>query len=232
MDPGMGLIITTDIKEILHLAAVRCGAAKRELFALRSTYPSEVAMALAGQSLEVYRWRDSVHDQFRLYDPIGRVMVAAKVSTGHFGSAQKRLLFQAGHLCTPLIRVIQYITELATQRALSPKGGPRPLNVRVFECALRRLLKGEMYSDDVLADESTRTRRTFYEDPGFLIAWDRIRREMPAQGQPRPLWGWLQRPHRLRDLIDQAKGHVIRIPIDDLRVSPFVRDWSGLAARG
>jgi hypothetical protein len=232
LDPGMGLLVTTDIKGIRQLEVVECGAAKRDLFRLSSRYPSEVEEALAGRSLDIYLRVDVRRDRLREDDPIGRVMLASRISAGQFGSAQKQLLSQAIRLDTSLVRDIQYITELAMQRALSPKGGPRPLNVKVFEEVLRKLMMGESYSDEMAADENPGTRKTFYEDPGFRVAWARITEVMPAKDQPLPLWRWLKSPHRLRDLIRRAEGQEIRIPIDDLRVSPFVKDWSGLAGGG
>jgi hypothetical protein len=149
-----------------------------------------------------------------LPDPIADVMVAAKAAVGRFGGALRRLLYSAPALDPATVADAQALTEQATQRVLSVKAGRRPIPFGEYERQLRRLLHGE----SVVPSEDEEVRALLEQ------ARDVCERLTAAEGGGSPAWlDWLRTPHKLVDCLEQAEGHELRLPLEDLRLQPWLQ---------
>jgi hypothetical protein len=107
----------------------------------------------------------------------------------------------------------QALTEQATQRVLSVKAGKQPLPFGEYERQLRRLLEGEA----VLPSEDEEMQALLGQ------ARDVCERLRVAPGRERPMWlKWLRSPHELADCVARAGAAGMRLPLDDLRIGPWL----------
>jgi hypothetical protein len=212
-DPGMGLGLFPP-EQIAHLEAVRCGAAKSEIYtATNSEAWRAVTRILSGSSLDLYRRESSLLEP----DPIAEVMVAAKVSVGLFGGALRRLLYSAGRLEPADIRAAQVLTEQATQKVLSIKAGKRPIRFAEYDRHLRRLLAGEPLE----LPEASSDLYDLLDRAGESGLWERLRQAL--QIEP-PSWVvWLREPYRLAELIEQTPQKSLSLPVRDVRNSAWLQ---------
>jgi hypothetical protein len=210
-DPGMGLGLFPP-EQIIDLEAVRCGAAKAEIYAANNSEAwRAVTRILAGGSLDLYRREDRPAEP----DPIAEVMVAAKASVGLFGGALRRLLYSAARLDPADIRAAQVLTEQATQKVLSVKAGKRPIRFAEYDRHLRRLLAGE----PVEVPEPGSDLHELLDRAGKSGLWERLRQALRTE--PPPWVTWLREPYRLVELVADSPQQALWLPAQDLRVSSW-----------
>jgi hypothetical protein len=206
VDPGLGFGLFQSAEELRNLPVVRCGAAK-DLYA-----DPAVPAILAGRSLDLFRHGE----QDPRADPIRDVMVAAKMSIGQFGGALRRLLYSLMDPTAEQVQAAQCLTEQVTQKALSVKGGKPPIDYKVYEALLERLLDGADWPlGDPSADGSPDERELL---GGLRKVWEQLRKGLGKA----PAWlTWLRGPHELSRLVE-AHG-LLRLPLADLRLG----EWLG-----
>jgi hypothetical protein len=198
--------------ELAELEVIRCGAAKAALFDRKEPKAQQALQAvLAGRSLDVYRPAAAPAD-----DPIAAVMVSAKLAVGKFGGALRRLLFAPLDLDSETIRQAMGLTEQVTQRVLSVKAGQKPMPFEEFNRQLRRLLAGEPADAPGSWGLSSDIKEVLTRLRGI---WDHLHARIK---KPPPWLRWLRAPHELARLLVEGEG-ALRLPVGDLRVSPFCR---------
>jgi hypothetical protein len=211
-DPGMGLGVFPP-EQIANLEAVRCGAAKAEIYAVTNPEAWRAVMRiLAGTSLDLYRRADRPAEP----DPIAEVMVVAKASVGLFGGALRRLLYSAARLDPADIRAAGVLTEQATQKVLSIKAGKRPIRFAEYDRHLRRLLAGEPLE----MPEPTSDLHDLLDRAGKSGLWERLRQALRTE--PPPWVVWLREPYRLAELVAGSPQQALWLPAQDLRLSPWL----------
>lgn len=145
-------------------------------------------------------------------------MVASAKSTGHFGSAARKLLYGVGSLPKDVfvqyVRKVHALTQEATQRTLSVKAGDKPLNYWEFnKHVLKPLRNGEKpASGDKLPEALAvflATSQSIRDACNFIAE---TIRENPA-----PPWcTWLYSPSKLGAMLE--KDGCLQLPLDDPRV--------------
>jgi hypothetical protein len=217
-DPGMTFGLPRDARELAALPVVRCGAAKD----LCVDDPTRQATErfLRGKSLEIYQSSSSASSPLAP-DPIHEVMVVAKEAIGRFGGALRRLVYSATPLHSEGLCDAQCLTEQATQKALSVKAGKPPFAVSDYERQLQRLLEGQAW-ERAQASELQALLQS------MDAVWERLRRLMSAE--PVGWLEWLRKPHELAALLRRQPNHIIRLPLDDLRMWCWL-DHTDAAAR-
>lgn len=200
--PGMGLGVLT-AAELASLEVVACGAAKN---LYKDTKDRQaVERILGGRSLDIYQAGSTKPD------PVKDVMVLAKVSVGLFGGALRRLLYALRDLTSALVRDAQALTEQATQKALSVKGGRPPIIYAQYARLLTILLDGKRDGLDALSAAEVSA------DLMEIVNTLRDALERLCRGTGAPAWAdWLRRPYQLQSLV--PKDSPLRVPLSDPRL--------------
>ena len=214
-DPGMGLRVPANWKELAELPCVQCGAAKRDVFSDKARKLLEGV--LAGQSLAPLKpGGESGSDA----DIIDKVMVSAKMSVGKFGGALRRLIYRLPSAEPPLVRDAQTLTEIATQKALSVKAGSGPLEYKKFRKILDRIIdKKNKYPLPNEGDFES-LLECFELDPeqSGSLALTCLRLATAARQGKAPEWAeWLRAPSRLEQILSGLGDAGLEIPRGDWR---------------
>jgi hypothetical protein len=143
-------------------------------------------------------------------DPVGSIMAKAHSLKKSFGGQIKHLVFRARVLNADTVMAAQTLTEVLTQKTLSVKTLDTILpDIDDFRNRKKRWLEVNREIDATI-DGVPKTALDKL-DEGFFS----------NDNAPLPKWGkWLNEPEKLPELL--AKNKELRLPLDDLRVQPFV----------
>jgi hypothetical protein len=211
-DPGMGLLVPTKREDLLNLPVVQCGAAKGAIYGQDAVPIADgrgsiqirmVGAVLRGDSLTLHQ--DGI-------DPIGSIMAKAHSLKEKFGGQIKHFVFRARTLNSKIAMAAQTLTEVLTQKALSVKTLDADLpDFNEFNYQKDRWRKVNRGIDATIEGVPETALKKLDEaffsdnDPSALL----------------PKWGeWLDQPEKLPKLLADEKE--LRLPLDDLRVQPFV----------
>ena len=242
-DPGMGLGILESREKLTQLDVLKCGAAKREIYGLdgRVSQIDEENQSRADEQTRLQlRMADAIlrGESLNLHtegiDPIGTIMVASHALKRRFGAQIQHYVMRAHQLDARVVMAAQTLTEELTQSVLSVK----TLSSRLpdFGEYTKTIASRWFGGSNPPANEDTGQHPT--ENPESITSVARIGGEIKTNGVaeeldrgflrdrspvPPAAWQkWLETPYELPKLLDDQANKELLLPLDDLRVRPFV----------